>query len=114
MREGQKIRLARRLRREANTPESAAWAVLRTLRDLGVVVRRQHPISAYVVDFAIVSRRIVIEIDGGVHRLDDVALRDAERQAAIERLGWRVIRIKAEAALNADYLMRCVQGELGL
>lgn len=114
MREGQKTELARRLRREANAPEAAAWDALRALRDLGVVVRRQHPVGGYVVDFAIVRRKIVIEIDGGVHRLEEVALRDAERQAAIEALGWRVIRIEAGAAMNADYLLAFLQRELGL
>ena len=114
MREGQDFRLARRLRQQANAPEAAAWVALRTLRASGVVVRRQHPIGDYVVDFAIVRRKIVIEIDGGVHRMDDVAMRDAERQAAIEALGWRVIRIKASAALNADFLLAFLQRELGL
>ena len=108
------MKLARRLRRRANAPEAAAWAALRTLRRVGVAVRRQHPIGSYVVDFAIVRRKIVIEIDGGAHRLAAVALRDAERQAAIEALGWRVIRIPAQAAMNADYLLAFIQGELGL
>ncbi len=114
MRDGQNYQLARRLRRRTNAPESAAWEALRSLRKFGVVVRRQHPIGGFVVDFAIVRSKIVIEIDGGVHRLDEVALRDAGRQAAIEARGWRVIRIKADDAMNADWLIGRIQCELGI
>ncbi|WP_375206766.1 endonuclease domain-containing protein [Hyphococcus sp.] len=61
------IKRARHLRQTANLPEQRAWSALRTLRKHGFPVRRQHPIGPYVVDFAIVRERLVIEIDGGVH-----------------------------------------------
>jgi very-short-patch-repair endonuclease len=114
MREGQNTKAARRLRKHVNAPEAVAWNALRQLRGNGVAVRRQHPIGPFIVDFAIVRRKIVIEIDGGVHRLDEVAMRDGERQAALEALGWRVIRVEAGAAMNADYLLALLQRELGL
>lgn len=114
MRKGQKTKSARHRRRQANYPEQQAWNALRTLRRHGVVVRRQHPVGPYVVDFAIVSRNLAIEIDGAVHRLDEVALRDAERQAAIESLGWKIIRIQSGTALSADHLLAIIQRELGI
>jgi very-short-patch-repair endonuclease len=114
MREGQNSSIARRLRRSANFPERKAWDALRRLRKHGVVVRRQHPIGSYVVDFAIAKTRLVIEIDGGVHTLSHVAERDLARQNEIESLGWRVIRIPSEIALSADHLLERIQRELGL
>ncbi|HBS31890.1 MAG TPA: endonuclease domain-containing protein [Parvularcula sp.] len=114
MRDGQDAGLARKLRRKANAPETAAWSALRTLRARGIAVRRQHPVGRHIVDFAIVRRRIVIEIDGGVHRLPEVALRDQQRQAAIESLGWRVIRIDAASAMNSGWLVAFLEKELGL
>lgn len=62
-------------------------------------MRRQHPVGRYVVDFACVPLRMVIEIDGGVHERDDVVLRDHLRQTEIEALGWTVVRFTNEAAL---------------
>jgi very-short-patch-repair endonuclease len=109
LREGQKIKLARRLRGVANAPEQKAWAALRKLRHHGYPVRRQHPIGAYVVDFAITKERIVIEIDGGIHKLAEVAARDSDRQRTIEALGWTVIRVNADEAMSADHLLRRVQ-----
>ena len=54
---------------------------------LGVHFRRQHPIGIYIVDFAAVSVRLVVEIDGGTHAdLDREAMRDRE----LRERGWRV------------------------
>jgi very-short-patch-repair endonuclease len=114
MRDGQNAKLARRLRQSANAPEAAAWSALRELRRRGTAVRRQHPIGAHIVDFAIVSRKIVIELDGGVHRLPEVAARDAARQTSIEALGWRVIRVDAQAAMNKDWLIAFIERALGV
>ena len=114
MHEGQDANLARTLRQKANAPESVAWNALRTLRARGIAVRRQHPVGRFIVDFAIVRRMTVIEIDGGVHRLPEVALRDHERQAAIEALGWRVIRIDAAAAMNPGWIIAFMERELSL
>jgi len=50
-------------------------------------------VGPYFADFACDRLRLIIEIDGGVHRLDDVAVRDLERQQALEALGWTVIRV---------------------
>jgi len=92
----------------------AAWAVLRELRAFGYPVRRQHPVGPFAVDFAIERARLVIEIDGGIHALDEVRLRDAERQRVIESLGWRVLHIDARAALSGDHLWAEVIAALGL
>lgn len=63
------------------------------LRKLDANFRRQAPIGRFFADFAALGRRVVIELDGGVHeRLDDVALRDLERQRWLEGEGFRVLR----------------------
>lgn len=108
------IRRARRLRKSANAPEDFAWQTLRTLRDHGFPVRRQHPINGIIVDFAITRARLVIEIGGGIHNLPDVQKRDEERDKLLENLGWTALRIPAENALHPDHLMRLVQEKLGL
>tara|TARA_R110000787_G_scaffold44164_1_gene108279 strand:- start:39598 stop:39951 length:354 start_codon:yes stop_codon:yes gene_type:complete len=105
---------ARRLRQDANRPEQIAWQALRGLRRLGFPVRRQHPIGGYIVDFAILNARLVIEIDGSVHDGEAARVADAGRQAEIERLGWRVVRIDAQAALSGDHVFAVVSEALGL
>ena len=109
-----KIDRARALRQAVNTPEDRAWQALRKLRVYGYPVRRQHPISIWFADFAIVRAKLVIEIDGSIHDGDLAKQKGAARQAGIERLGWRVIRIPARAAMDADHVWSVVTAELGL
>ena len=90
---------ARGLRQVGGLAEERIWARLRGGAVDGWKVRRQHPVGRFVVDFACVPLRLVIEIDGGVHERDEVVLNDHHRQQAIEALGWTVIRFT-----NADAL----------
>ena len=107
-------RRARRLRQRANAPEQKAWQALRTLRAQGFAVRRQHPIGPYTVDFAIRKQKLVIEIDGSIHDLDEVKARDALRDETLTHMGWRVIRIPATVAMSADALLARMQDALGI
>ncbi|MCA8887497.1 MAG: DUF559 domain-containing protein [Parvularculaceae bacterium] len=108
------IDIARRLRQSANAPEQIAWEVFRSYRKLGYPVRRQHPIGNYVVDFAVVKEKLVIEIDGGVHDLPAVKARDMKRENDLIRDGWRMLRIPAKASMSRDHLHAMLQKELGL
>ena len=56
----------------------------------------------YYADFACDRLRLIIEVDGGVHRLDEVAARDVERQQALEALGWTVIRVTNDQVYEAS------------
>lgn len=88
---------ARAFRRRATPAEAWLWHHLRD-RQLGVKVRRQHPIGPFIADFCIPARRIVIELDGGIHATQ--AERDAERTAFLEAAGYRVIRFDTQQALD--------------
>ena len=72
------------------------WRALRGNR-LGVHFRRQHPVGAFYVDFICVARGLVVEVDGAIHGDPDVAFADARRQAALESLGLRVLRVSADS-----------------
>lgn len=82
--------------------EALIWADLRSY--FCVTAWPQYPVGKYFVDFAFVTAKVVIECDG--KKYHDAA-RDAERDAHMRSLGWRVFRIagvhcfKEEAALNA-------------
>ena len=91
---------ARDFRQGGGLAEDRLWARLRGGAVDGWRVRRQHPVGRFVVDFACVPLRLVIEIDGGVHERDDVALNDHHRQQEIEALGWTVIRFTNDDALT--------------
>ena len=64
----------------------------------GVKFRRQHPIGRYYADFACVSRKLVVEIDGDHHAFQVEA--DARRTSALAQEGWRVVRFAANEAVS--------------
>ena len=83
---------ARSLRQSGGLAEDRVWARLRGGAIDGWKVRRQHPVGRFVVDFACIPLRLVLEIDGGVHGRDEAVLNDHLRQQEIEALGWTVVR----------------------
>jgi very-short-patch-repair endonuclease len=92
---------ARRLRRPLTNAEALVWERVRDRKFRGLKFRRQHPIGTYVVDFFCDELRLVLEVDGGVHLEPEQRARDRERQAIIESLGLRVLRI-SNASVETD------------
>jgi very-short-patch-repair endonuclease len=82
---------ARELRNNMTKVEWFVWSRLRGRQLAGYKFRRQVPIGPYFVDFACVSARLVIEIDGEAHG----DKRDDRRTAWLERAGYRVLRFAA-------------------
>ncbi len=86
------LQRSRELRDQETPAEEILWSHLRARRLDGIHFRRQHAIGSYIVDFCAASRRLVIELDGGVHQAQ--AAQDAERTRSLESRGYRVIRFR--------------------
>ena len=80
------------LRHDQTDAERILWQGLRAKRLEGYKFRRQHPIESYIVDFACLSAKLIIEIDGELHETDEAQAYDARRSAVLGRLGWHVMR----------------------
>ena len=80
---------AQHLRANATDVERALWRGLRGTHFEQLRFRRQHPIGRYIVDFACVQGRLVIELDGGQHA--DSAT-DPARDRWLASQGWRILR----------------------
>ena len=87
-----KRKAARRLRANTTDAEVKLWRQLRQFETHGTHFRRQVPIGSFVVDFACMAARLVIEVDGSQHGGDAGLLRDAERTHWLEAEGYRVLR----------------------
>jgi len=77
------------MRREPTEPERLLWSRLRDRRLGGYKFRRQHPIGAFVADFACVECRLIVEADGGRHVDSEY---DVYRSKWLHTQGWQVIR----------------------
>jgi very-short-patch-repair endonuclease len=72
--------------------EVKLWVHLRELRRLGHHFRRQSPIPPYIVDFECRRSKLIIEVDGGQHALDNDVQSDAVRDRNLQNAGYRVLR----------------------
>lgn len=100
----------RQVRREPTEAEKRLWSILRDRQQGGATFRRQHPIPPYVADFACVDARLIVEVDGGQHA---GAPHDAQREAYLQRQGWRVLRLSnADVLADLDDLARRIMAAL--
>jgi very-short-patch-repair endonuclease len=81
---------ARELRKNATDAERKLWWKLRYRQLGGYRFRRQVPIGPFIVDFACLSHRLLIEVDGSQHA-ERVAY-DHARTRWLESRGYRVLR----------------------
>jgi very-short-patch-repair endonuclease len=80
---------AKRLRTNMTDAERRLWYRLRGHRFGGYKFKRQVPIDRYVVDFACLGRRLVIEVDGGQHNESSA---DEVRDNYLKGKGFRILR----------------------
>jgi very-short-patch-repair endonuclease len=88
---------ARAMRVAPSPSEQLLWSQLSGAK-LGVSFKRQYVVGTFIADFAAPSRRLIVEVNGGYHEARRNA--DASRDAKLQRLGWRVLRIPAELVVH--------------
>ncbi|TXH33498.1 MAG: endonuclease domain-containing protein [Rhodospirillaceae bacterium] len=84
------LKRARKLRREPTDAENKLWSLLRRRQIDGHHFRKQVPIGDFVVDFACLKMRLIIEVDGGQHALRQQ--QDAQRSEYLMKLGYQILR----------------------
>ena len=84
------VSLSRNLRKRQTDAENLLWRHLRGNQLEGLRFRRQHPLGRYIVDFICLEKRLVLEIDGGQHAVEQD--KDIERDNWLRTEGYRVLR----------------------
>ena len=94
-----KIERAKQLRQRMTTAERVLWECLRANRLAGLHIRRQQVIAGFIVDFYCHVARVVIELDGAVHR--DTADYDAARDELLAARGLLILRVTNDQVMTA-------------
>lgn len=81
---------------EPTEAEETLWNLLRC-KQLGVRFRRQHIIGDYIVDFACLSKKIIIEADGKYH--ESIKEKDSQREICLAQLGFKTLRFTNDEIL---------------
>jgi very-short-patch-repair endonuclease len=98
------------LRNNSTPQEILLWLKLKNSQ-LGFKFRRQHSIGGYIADFYCPTKKLVIEIDGSQHFVNQEY--DENRSKYLEGLGIKVIRFwNNEINVNIDAVVDKIMSEL--
>ncbi len=97
------LELARKLRKNPTLEEDRLWQLLRRKQLKGYKFYRQHPFvyksinkqdSFFILDFFCHSHKLVVELDGGIHKLKTEE--DAARDFILSEFEIKTMRIQNE------------------
>ena len=89
------------------------WEELRGSKQQGNKFRRQHPLGRHILDFVCVEHKLVVELDGAHHALEEEYRADRERTEHLEQYGYRVLRFSNEAIISdIDSVLERIRVEL--
>ena len=84
---------AQRFRSDPSLGERKLWERIRNRQLDGLKFRQQTPVGPYTADFYCERHKLVVEVDGGQHRMDNAVAADGERDRYLRAHGYRVCRI---------------------
>jgi very-short-patch-repair endonuclease len=106
----ERLERAKEMRREMTPAEKILWKKIKANRLDGLHFRRQQIVHGYFADFLCHQHDLIVEVDGGIH--DTQKEYDAEREAYLMSLGFRIIRFKNEDFLkNLDGVLQRIVEE---
>jgi very-short-patch-repair endonuclease len=105
---------ARQLRKNQTDTEHHLWYLLKSRHLNNYKFRRQHPISPYIVDFICISKKLIIELDGGQHAEMKAEVYDARRTDFLKMKGYKVLRFWNNDVLQeTESVVNTILHELG-
>ncbi len=106
-----RVELARYRRRTMSGVEWDLWSCLRAQQLDGFKFRRKALVGPYIVDFACLSARLVVEIGGDM--FDRSPPNDAARAAWLESRGFRVVRFTpVDVTERLPYVLDTIRAEV--
>lgn len=83
-------------------PTQAEWQLWWKLRrnQCGYRFLRQQMLAGFIVDFYCARLKLIIEVDGSVHEIEDQAADDEQRERILENYGYLVLRFTNEDVLD--------------
>ncbi len=90
---------ARKLRNNSTLAEVILWdKVLKQKQLKGYPFLRQRPIGNYIVDFFCKYLKMIIELDGTIHRFQKI--KDKKREEDLIKMGYHIIRFHNQEIQN--------------
>lgn len=94
-------------KKKTTEAEQILWEFLKGKQLEQFKFRRQHIIDEFIVDFVCLSKKLVVEIDGGYHNEPEQKEKDNIRTERLNKLGYKLIRFaNTEVVANIDGVLQ--------
>ena len=91
---------AKELRKSMTKAEEILWMHLRNNKLNGLKFRRQHPMDIFIADFYCHQKKLIIELDGGIHDTREHKEYDNGRTFELEENGFKILRFRNDEVIN--------------
>ena len=91
--------IAKEFRHNQTKAEDKLWQAVRR-NNTGYKIKRQQVVDGYIADFICIEKRVIIEVDGGIHLDSENRKRDQERSRILETQGYDIIRFTNEEVIE--------------
>jgi very-short-patch-repair endonuclease len=106
---------ATRLRKHMTPAERKLWSHLKQRPLFYHIFRRQHPMGPFIADFYCHSIKLVIELDGNIHKKEDVKQNDIERSRIIESWDIAILRFENGIVLeNIELVLNIINEKISM
>jgi leucyl-tRNA synthetase len=94
---------ARILRKKMTTAEKILWCALRR-NNLNIKFKRQSPFEFgkynYIADFYCPTKKLIVELDGGIHNDLEIREYDSYREEIFKEMGYEILRFSNNEVIN--------------
>jgi very-short-patch-repair endonuclease len=105
--------LSRQLRENMTDAERHLWAKIRMKQLKGYQFYRQKPIGDYIVDFFCPKAKLIIEVDGSQHLVNETIEYDRIREEHVSSLGLKVLRFtNTEVLKHVEGVVERIEEEM--
>ncbi|MES2762027.1 MAG: DUF559 domain-containing protein [Bacteroidota bacterium] len=91
---------AHKNRYEMTKAEACLWKFVLSGKKLGYTFNRQRPVLSFIADFMSKELKLIIEVDGYSHFLEEVIVKDEKKQKTLEEVGYYIIRFRDNEILT--------------
>ena len=98
------FQIAERLRRDMTASEKIIWDRV-CKNQLGVRIRRQHPVWKFIADFYCHEVKLITEIDGGIHLRPENKEYDISRDTILKEFQIEILRFTNDEVINGPELV---------
>lgn len=106
---------ANQLRRNMTLAEKLLWAELQQYSTKWKLKFQTQIVvgGRFIADFVCFNKRLIVEVDGSIHRLTSVKRKDRYRTKVLNRLGYIVIRFtNIQVTRTMNKVIRTIEEEL--